>query len=205
MPDNKKQEKFIFEIHTYEKILNGELKTFSPYFFSPVYRKKRLINLIKYLIEEKLNMTPQDALKILNSKILKQYKLYSILKYIEKPVELDDSNVSYIIYYAYPELNPPTQKELTIYYYKKVLAKEKNSFPKNYFFDGLLGEDRAKYCVEYLCEEVLKLKKEEIPKLLTIDILREYKLKILLTTLYFSMFDLITNVYPNRYTKNDFK
>lgn len=203
--ENNKQEKFIFEIHTYEKILNGELKSFSPYFFSPLYRKKRLTNLIRYLIEEKLKITPEEALQNLNVKILKEYKLYNIIKYIDKPVELEKNDVSYIVYFAYPKLNPPSQKELTIEYYKKLLNNKKKSFPKNYFFDGLAGEKRAEYCVKYLCEEVLKLKDEEIPIVLTSDVLREYKLKILLTVLYFSMFDLITTVYPNKYDEKDFK
>lgn len=199
-----KKEKFIFEIHTYEKILSGELKTFNPYFFNKRYRKKRLITLIKYLIEQKLQITPEEALKTLNVKILKEYKLFCILKYIEKPVELEDNDVSYIIYFAYPNLNPPSQQELTIAYYKKVLNKEKNSFPKNYFLDGIAGEERARYCVRYLCEEVLKLKEEDIPKKLTLEVLREYNLKILLTAVYFSVFELIQDVYPDKYTKNDF-
>lgn len=205
MTIDNKQEKFIFEINTYEKILSGELKSFSPYFFSPLYKKKRLKNLIKYLIEEKLKITPEEALKTLTTKTLKEYKLYNIIKYIEKPVELDKNDISYIVYFAYPSLNPPNQKELTIEYYKKVLSNKKKSFPKNYFFDGLLGEKRAKYCVKYLCEDVLKLKEEEIPTKLTVEVLRDYKLKILLTVLYFSMFDLITTVYPDRYDEKDFK
>lgn len=205
MSDKPYNKKFNYEIFTYNQLLAGELKTFSPYFFNKKYRKKRITNLIMYLVEQKLKITPEEALTQVKKSTIKQYKLTSILKYIEKPVELEDNDLSYVIYYAYPELEPPTQKELSISYYKKVLNNEKRNFPKNYFSDGLKGEERAKYCVQYLCEEVLKLEKKDIPEELTVEVLTKYKLKILLTAIYFSMHDLIINVYPNEFSYNQFK
>lgn len=198
------KEKFNYEIFTYKKILSGELKTFSPYFFNVKYRKKRLKTLIKYLIEDILHFTPEEALKNLNIKIFKEYKLVSILKYIEKPVELEKSDLSYVVFYAYPELCKYSQKDLTVNFYKKVLSGEKRNFPKNYFLDGIKGEERAKYCIQYLCEDFLNLRIEDIPQTLTIPMLRKYKLKILLTAIYFSMHDLITNVYPNQFESEHF-
>lgn len=200
------EKNFSYEISTYEKILNDDLKTFSPYFFNMKYRKKRLQILIRYLIEEKLKITKEEALTKLNLDILKKYKLLCILKYIEKPVELEKNDLSFLVYYAYPNSNlkPPTSKELTIEYYKKVLSKEKRSFPKNYFLDAIEGEKRAKYCVEYLVDEVLKIEKKDIPQKLTLEVIQKYNLKILFTTIYFSMYDLITNIYPNQFTIEDF-
>lgn len=204
MGEKPKEKKFNYEVFAYEKVLSGELKTFSPYFFNMRYRKKRLTTLIKYLIEEKLGMTGEEALTKLDKATIKKYKLQCILKYIEKPVELEKNDLSYIVYYAYPELNPPTNKELTLEYYKKVLNQEKRNFPKNYFSDGLLGEERSVHCVRYLCEEILEIDRKDIPKKLTVEVLTQYKLKILLTALYFSMHDLITSVYPNEFSYNEF-
>lgn len=199
-----KKEKFNYEINTYQKLLEGDLKTFSPYFFNVKYRKKRITTLIKYLIEEILKITPEEALKTLDKATIKKYKLVSILKYIEKPIELEDNDLSYVVYFAYPELNPPTKKELSLSYYKKVLSGEKKNFPKNYFSDGLKGEERAKFCVQYLCDDILHLKKEEIPQKLTLEILTKYKLKILLTAIYFSMHDLIISIYPDEFSFQEF-
>jgi len=197
---------FNFTIHTYQKILNGEIKTFSPYFFELRYRKKRICELVRYLVEEILKITPKEAIKVVNFKVLKKYKLDCLLKYVEKPVELEKSDVSHLIIYAYKgQIPEPTAEELTIRLYKRILSGELKNFPKNYFLDGLKGEEKVKYCVKYLCFDVLKLKKEEIPKKLTPEVLKKYKLKIVLNVLYLSMYDLITSVFPGEFTGKDFK
>lgn len=197
---------FNYTIYTYRKILDGEIKTFSPYFFELRYRKKRICELVRYLVEEILNITPEEALTQVNKKVLKKYKLDCLLKYVEKPIELNKDDCSHLIIYAYKGQVPePTPEELTIRLYKRVLAGEMKNFPKNYFLDGLKGEEKVKYCVKYLCYEVLKLKKEEIPKKLTAEVLKEYKLKIVLNLLYLSMYDLITSVFPGEFTGKDFQ
>ena len=197
---------FNYTIYTYQKVLSGEIKTFSPYFFELRYRKKRICELVRYLVEEILKITPEEALTKVNLKVLKKYKLDCLLKYVEKPIELDKNDVSHLIIYAYKGQVPePTSEELTIRLYKRVLSGELKNFPKNYFLDGLKGEEKVKYCIKYLCFDVLKLKKEEIPKKLTSEILKEYKLKIVLNVLYLSMYDLITSVFPGEFTSEDFK
>lgn len=197
---------FNFTIHTYQKILNGEIKTFSPYFFELRYRKKRICELVRYLVEEILQITPEEALTKVDLKVLKKYKLDCLLKYVEKPVELEKHDVSHLIIYAYKGQVPePSAEELTIRMFKRVLSGELKNFPKNYFLDGLKGEEKVKYCIKYLCFEVLKLKKEEVPKKLTPEILKQYKLKIVLNVLYLSMYDLITSVFPGEYTAEDFR
>jgi len=197
---------FNFTIHTYQKILNGEIKTFSPYFFELRYRKKRICELVRYLVEEILKITPEEALAQVNLKVLKKYKLDCLLKYVEKPIELEKNDVSHLIIYAYKGQVPePTAEELTIRLYKRVLSGELKNFPKNYFLDGLRGEEKVKYCVKYLCFDVLHLKKKEVPKKLTPEILKEYKLKIVLNILYLSMYDLITSVFPGEFKSEDFK
>ncbi|QUH22008.1 DUF4046 domain-containing protein [Alkaliphilus sp. B6464] len=200
------QQPFNFTIDTYEKVLSGEIKTFSPYFFEQRYRKKRVVQLIKHLVEERLGLTPEDALDQLDLKLLKKYKLDCLLKYVEKPVELDKNDVSHLIYFAYKgEIPEPTPKDLTVRMYRKVLDERVKNFPKNYFIQGKKGEERVKHCVEYLCFDVLGFSKEDIPKKLTPEILKEYKLKIVLNVLYLSMFDLITSVFPGEYDSKNFK
>ena len=198
-------QKYSYAINTYEKILNKEIKSFSPYFFDTRYRKRRIIELTKYLIEEKLNMTSEEALEKLDYKPLKKYKLDCLLKYVPKPIETEKDDITHLIYFCYKHLPKPTQEELTISLYKKVLSGEYKNFPKNYFLDGVIGEERAGYCVKYLCFEVLNLTIEDIPKKLTVNVLREYKLKIILSVIYFSMYDLITSIFEDTYTHKDFK
>lgn len=194
-----------FAIETYKKILNGDIKTFSPYFFEIRYRKHRICQLVRYLVEEILKITPEEALTKVDLEILKKYKLDCLLKYIEKPVELEKTDCSHLIIYAYKgKVREPGAEELTIRMYKKVLAGKVKNFPKNYFLNGIRGEERVKYCVSYLCFEVLKLTEEEIPKKLTAEILKKYKLGIVLSLLYFSVQDLIFSIYPGKYKAKDF-
>lgn len=194
-----------FVITTYEKILNGEQKSFSPYFFQPQHRKKRLIILIQYLIEEKLGFTPEEALEKLTMKHIEDYQLSCILKYIDKPVEFADDDVRQLVYFAYPELPRPTVEELAIMVYKDVLAGKRRTFPKNYFLNGEWGEKRAITCFRYLCEEILKLPPEKIPEVFSgvegLKILAQYKLKIIMNILFFSMTDLIETCYPELFNK----
>lgn len=194
-----------FTISTYEKILSGEIKTFSPYFFEVGYRKKRIIELVRYLVEQKLEMTPEQALNKLDLKLLRKYKLDCLLKYVDKPVELEKNDASHLLWYVYKgQIPEPTAEELTVRLYKKVLSGKLKNFPKNYFLEGLKGEERVKYCVKYLCFEILKLDKKDIPKRLTPDVLKEYKLKIVLNILYLSMHDMITSIFPGEFTNEDF-
>lgn len=196
---------FNYSVYTYNKILKKEIKSFSPFFFEMKYRKKRICDLIHHLVEDILKITPEEALTQVTVKKLKEHNLDCLLRYVNKPVELDKNDASHLIIYAYKGKVPrPSQRELTIKMYNKVLAGKLGNFPKNYFIDGLRGEEKAKYCIEYLCFDILKLKKEEIPVKLTADILQEYKIKIILNSLYFSMFDLINSVFPGKYTSKDF-
>lgn len=186
-------------IQVYEKILNGEQKTFSPYFFQPQYRNKRVVNLIRYLIEEKLHMTPEEALEKLTLDTVKEYQLDCILKYVDKPVEFPDNSVQHLVYFAYPELPRPSVKDLAIMVYKDVLEGKRKTFPKNYFLDGAVGEQRAVYCFRYLCEEILKLSKEEIVKTFLpssgLKVLAQYKLKIIMNVVFISNVDLLKTAY----------
>lgn len=186
-------------IMTYENILSGGQKAFSPYFFQPKYRMARVKALIKYLIEEKLKMSPEEALNSLTLDMVKEWKLDSIIKYIDKPVEFLNDDVRHLVYFAYPELPKPTEEELAIMTYKDVLEGRRKTFPKNYFIDGSRGERRAVTCFKYLCEEILKLDKDEIAKTFSgtkgLQILSKYKLKIIMNVVFFSTIDLLETAY----------
>lgn len=190
---------FNYEIYMYEKILSGEIKNFNSYFFQSAYKKKRLTNLIKYLIEEKLKISPQDALTKLSRNILEEYKLTVLLKYIKRPVELDKNDLSYIVFYAYPNIKRPTQKDLTLTLFKQILNNEKKSFPKNYFLDVEKGEERVRYCIEYIRQDILKIDFKKFCQILNIELLKKYKLKILLSSIYMDEEDLLLSIYNKQY------
>lgn len=202
---------FIQSVHdTYEKILIGEKRSFTPYFFEIQNKKDTIIILIKYLVEEKLKTTPDEALKIMTNDLLAEYKLSMLLKYAEKEIlpEFKGEEAKFLIYYAYQgdpryKIYLPSQEELTIDLYKKILDGKLKNFPKNYFLDGLKGEKKVKICLEYLGNEILNIKPEEYLEKITIGLLQEYKLKIVLSVLYFSIYDMLSSLYPDIYKPTD--
>ncbi|WP_232699069.1 hypothetical protein [Brevibacillus daliensis] len=189
-------------IEKYKRILEGTQKRFSPYEFEDIqYRKKKIQLVIRFVVEQVKNWTPEQARKELSSSDIRILKLHLITEFIEPPIEAKPTDVYYIIDYAYPFLPRLTEKEKVLWVYEEVLQGKRRHFPLHYF-QSLLGEERAKVCFTYMCEELLKIKSVyELPKIFSrtdqaYQTLRTYKLKILVDTLYFSPFDLVTEIYP---------
>ena len=187
-------------VMVYEKLLNGKAKALSQFFFQPKYLNERITILLKYIIEEKMCITPEEALTKLTMDVMNQYKIKGVLKYIDCPDEYGDNDLAYVVYYAYPELPQPTCKELSIKVYQEVLDGKRKNFPKNYFINSNYGEDRAKYCFKYLCEDILKFDKKQIVETFGtsegLSVLSQYKLKIIMNMLFSSTTDLLETIYP---------
>ncbi|MGG3874308.1 hypothetical protein [Brevibacillus laterosporus] len=189
-------------ITKYKKILAGTQKRFSPYEFEDIqFRKKKIQLIIRYAVEQVMKWTPEQAKTQLSLQDIKKLKLHLITEFIQPPIEAKATDVYYIIDYAYPYLPKLSEKDKALWVYQEVLNSSRRHFPMHYF-QSVLGEERAKICFIYMCEELLKITSIlELPKVFgkteqAYQILRTYKLKILVDTLYFSPFDLITEIYP---------
>ena len=200
--DNKEE-----VVLVYERLLNGKAKALSQFFFQPNKINERITILIKYVVEEKLQWTPEQAITKLTMDVLNQYKLKGILKYIKVPPEYDENNLAYVIYYAYPELPQPSIEELAIKTYQEVLDGKRKNFPKNYFLDGHNGEERAIYCFKYLCENLLHYDEKQIFETFNtskcFDLLSEYRLKIIMNVLFVSTTDLLETAYPGIFERQN--
>jgi hypothetical protein len=134
-------------------------------------------------------------------KDVKELKLHLIREYIEPPIEAKPDDVYYLVEFAYPYLPRYTEEQRVLWVYKEVLAGIRRHFPPLYF-QSVKGEERAKICFEYMFRELMKLQDiYELPKIFgkterAYAILKKYKLKILVDTLYFSPFDMLTDMYP---------
>lgn len=189
-------------IRTYLRLLDGEIRKFPPVFFSPHVRKNRIINLMNYLIEEILNITPEEAYETITKETLKAHQLDCLLRYVEDfPEKTEERAVKKLIHQAYPHLPEESLEDLVLSIYKEVLSGTRRNFPSNYFA-GRIGEERAAICVEYLVDEILQVPQEDISKTITREVLSEYKLRILLNLYYDSPFDLLTSVYPHLTSKD---
>lgn len=189
-------------IERYKRILSGEQKRFSPYEFEDIqYRKKKIQLVLRYAIEQVKGWTPEEAREMLSMKDVKELKLHLVRELIEPPVEAKPNDVYYLVEYAYPYLPRKTEKEKVMWVYQEVLEGKRRHFPLHYF-QSVNGEERAKICFEHMWKNLLKLSDiYSLPKLFykterAYAILRKYKLKILVDTLYFSPYDLVTEMYP---------
>lgn len=184
-------------VRTLQRLLAGEIRSFPPIFFVRHVRKKRIVELMTYLVEDLLRITPQEAYETLDLATLQRYHLDILLRYVDDFPERNEKRaIQWLLRQAYPELPEETLEELTISTYLEVLQGQRRNFPSNYF-QGIIGEERAKICVRYLVEERLHLSPEEAPAVITRDVLADHRLKILLNLFFDSTFDLLTAVYPH--------
>ncbi|WP_029097979.1 hypothetical protein [Brevibacillus thermoruber] len=189
-------------VERYKRILNGEQKRFSPYEFEDAqYRKQKVQLVLRYAIEQVKKWTPEQARKELSIKDVKELKLHLVREYIDPPIEAKPEDVYYMVEFAYPYLPRMPEKQKVLWVYREVLAGVRRHFPPLYF-QSVKGEERAKICFDFMCRELMKLQDlRQLPRIFgkteqAYSLLRKYKLKILVDTLYFSPFDMITDMYP---------
>jgi hypothetical protein len=189
-------------VERYKRILNGEQKRFSPYEFEDAqYRKQKVQLVLRYAIEQVKKWTPEQARKELSIKDVKELKLHLVREYIDPPIEAKPEDVYYMVEFAYPYLPRMPEKQKVLWVYQEVLAGVRRHFPPLYF-QSVKGEERAKICFDFMCRELIKLQDlRQLPRIFgkteqAYRLLRKYKLKILVDTLYFSPFDMITDMYP---------
>jgi hypothetical protein len=189
-------------VERYKRILNGEQKRFSPYEFEDAqYRKQKVQLVLRYAIEQVKKWTPEQARKELSIKDVKELKLHLIREYIDPPIEAKPEDVYYMVEFAYPYLPRMSEEQKVLWVYREVLAGVRRHFPPLYF-QSVKGEERAKICFDFMCRELMKLQDlRQLPRIFgkteqAYSLLRKYKLKILVDTLYFSPFDMITDMYP---------
>lgn len=189
-------------IDRYKRILAGQQKRFSPYEFEDIqYRKQKVQLVLRYAFEKVKNWTPEQARQELSLDDVKALKLHLVREFIEPPIEAKSEDVYYLVEYAYPYLPRLNEEQKVLWVYQEVLQGKRRHFPPHYF-QSVKGEERAKICFDYLCKELLKINDiHDIPKIFgktekAYGILRKYKLKILVDTLFFSPFDMVTEIYP---------
>lgn len=189
-------------IERYKRILSGEQKRFSPYEFEEMlYRKQKVQLVLRYAIEQVKMWTPEEARQNLSTKDVLDLKLHLVKEFIEPPIEAKPEDVYYLVEYAYPYLPRNSENQKALMVYQEVLNGTRRYFPLHYF-QTLKGEERAKICFDYFWKDLLGVKSVyQLPKLFmktdeAYQLLRKYKLKILVDTLYFSPFDLVTELYP---------
>ena len=185
----------------YERVLKGEY--WPPKYIGTATSFERTKEILRYLFFEKLGITDfEEAKKVLDKDFIKAWKLISIVKIIPKPPELLPEEYDHILWVIFPE-RKKEKRALIIKVYSEVLSGKRNNFPRGYFSDVREGEFRAEVCVKHLCKKILHLSGDKIARVFShsngIKTLARYKLKIVLSTTYRSLSDMMYRVYPHLY------
>lgn len=145
-------------INEYERVIVGNQRVIDPFYFvgkSQDSNQHMVLLLIQYVCETYLGWTPQKMYLSLTTDILKQWKLYSLLKYVKFPEELNkDKNIGYLAHMIYPQQVPISSKDICMMVYQQIESGELKKYPKG-FFAGSLGMNRVCYCLKYAIDNNL--------------------------------------------------
>ena len=186
-------------ILVYERVLKGE--RWPTKYVGTETTKERSVEILRYLFFEKLQIYDYETARAtLCQEFVSEYKLQKVISPFQKPVELMPNEYDHILWEIFPERRIG-QKKLVTKVYSEVLSGKRKSFPRGYFTDAREGKKRAEICVKHLCRKILHYSTEKIAREFShsngIKILAKYKLKILLSSAYFSLSDMMYEVYPN--------
>jgi len=163
------------DIEIYDLILQGRVLKFPSGFWvdrNVEEAKEVAIQLLKYLIEEKLKMNREDIKRKLSKKFITKYKLHTASKLFGR------SAIKYLMS-CYPQKYEAWQ-----------FTNDK--VPQSYWVD----EENRINAVKYLIEIELKWSIQELKEKLSWIVLKENGL-MTLHSYYTGLFELVNGVYPN--------
>lgn len=144
-------------IYYYEQILMGNLDSFPKELFDDNLQKriaeKRALQIFKYVIEEYMGWSPEDAATYLDMNFIHKMKLKKPHSMIRFPDELDsETDLVYIVSLLYPEKIVIDSKSKILTVFKKVLSGESIRLPKSFTAEpnGVLN---ASVCLQYVLEQ----------------------------------------------------
>ncbi len=183
----------------YERVLKGE--HWPKNYIGTATSYGRTVEILKYVFFEKFGIKDYDtAKKVLTREFIKQNKLKPVIRKVARPPEILSDEYEHILWILFPERRKG-KRALIIKVYSDVLSGRRSCFPRGYFVDPQEGRYRADTCVKHLCQKILHLSGEKIAKEFShsngIKTLSRYKLKIVLSTAYLSLSDMMYQVYPH--------
>ena len=182
----------------YERVLNGERWPYK--YIGTITTKERTTEILRYLFFEKLGIKDyEEAKAVLDRTFIKVYKLFPVIRSIPKPPELLPNEYDHVLWLIFPE-RKKGEHALVLKVYSEVLSGKRKHFPHGYFTDAQNGRYRAEICVKHMCRKLLHYSGDRIAREFCdssgIKTLAKYKLKILLNHVYFSLSDMMYEIYP---------
>ena len=152
-------------LYNYEELLIGDAKQFKSCFIDASYadRCKGVGYLFRYVVEELLEWTPEQAVLYLDMNIIEAFKLdkcYAILDIKKADPRLLDNR--FILSFAFPEFIHYNEKAHVINEYNKVMKLDiyandagGDTKMRKKFFSAVNGAERANTLLNHVVKELL--------------------------------------------------
>ncbi len=143
-----------YAAYDYEEMMIEKKQKISPMFFrgSESRNEMTALNLFRYVIENYLGWTPEQARDWLTKDVVNVMKLNVPLQYITFPDELNpDLDLFYVVWKIYPSTIHLRSSDMVLMCFKRALDGDSERLPKS-FFDGAEGETRAIICLKYILQ-----------------------------------------------------
>ena len=187
-------------LEVYQEVLEGN--SWPKNFFTPTTKDRRIKEVLTIAFNNEGITDAEDAIKKVDKDFVERHKLELVIKTYGKVPEMLPDCYEYLVWIIYPSSKPDFET-LVLRVYSDVLEGRRKTFPTGYFTNGADIEQKAIICFKHLCENILKLNKEEIVETFGnskgIKTLQQYKLKILVDIVYESLSQLLLSAYPDVY------
>jgi hypothetical protein len=191
----------------YDRVRSGELAALPSCRMTPDIKYENMKTLIQYLVEDILELSPEEAVELISQDTLRLAKLGSFSENLSHllPTEFskDENYARHVIHHAYPHLRQPSMEERVIDFYKDILSGRRKKFHEDFFWDEY-GEKRAEICLEYLRGEILGFDLDKWESLFVNfptegkRLLKKHKLDAILEILYPSTKILYKSIYQKK-------
>lgn len=190
-------------IYYYEQILMGNENTWPAPLFDCQKRiqEQRALKVFKYVIEDYMKWSPEDAAVYLDYNFIVKMKLDKLLPKITFPKELDPKvDMVYIVSLLYPDKVVIDAKQKILLVYKKVLRGDSLRLPKSFTIEPE-GIFNACICLQYVLEQNYMFNSiEEMYQMFTTTeasrLLKKYRLQNVQKELFLSPLDYLHESLP---------
>lgn len=129
-------------------------------------KEKAALDIFRYVIEDLLGWTPEEAKDCLNKEIAQKMHLDTLIqRYIHCPKDIQkDADYDYFVAMAFPHEVTHNEREGLIAMYNRILRGERERYPKHYF-NGDHGRYKASLLLMYVIDKNLPVNEKRISDL----------------------------------------
>ncbi len=150
-------------IRAYQDYLLGKSNDFPSFFAkgSIVETEKEAKSVLRYVVEDILNWSPQQMLHGLNRDVVSAFRLEMVLSSFILPEYAKITDYELFAALLYPKAIKQSPEAMTVLRrYKESISPAHKKLPNGFFAEGAKGRERLIICLDYLissCDEIVSV------------------------------------------------